>query len=367
MDVGYGADDPALMLVHWKFYLRAVTNAIIDARIHTAGMTEDEAVSLMVDGGFQEDAEARAKYDRARLSSTQLSTYFTGSLEMWDIEREVRRRAAVGVRRPSRCGGGPRTAGRRRLRRDARLRLPRPPRIGHLPRHAADVAVETHPPGVNIERDVLDRLTQLAIRFYVTGSWALSVYAEPRMTRDLDLVVDLDAVTYERMVRPEFERDYLVNDPIDVGGRWIGGLVHRVEIVRIDLMFGRQDGWARSAFERSAIVDHPGLGPTPMISAEDLILAKLDWSDGGRSDFRCATADRSSASRPTLTGITLSAMRRSSEWIGCWRASVTVDLIQRQIDERVRRHRRRIGCGSMSRCIGWRLLRSGRPPIARVR
>jgi uncharacterized protein (DUF885 family) len=95
MDVGYGADDPALMLVHWKFYLRGVTNAIIDARIHTAGMTEDEAVSLMVDGGFQEYAEARAKYDRARLSSTQLSTYFTGSLEMWDIEREVRRRAAA--------------------------------------------------------------------------------------------------------------------------------------------------------------------------------------------------------------------------------------------------------------------------------
>ena len=72
-----------------------LTNAIIDARIHTAGMTEDEAVSLMVDGGFQEHAEARAKYDRARLSSTQLSTYFTGSLEMWDIEREVRRRAAA--------------------------------------------------------------------------------------------------------------------------------------------------------------------------------------------------------------------------------------------------------------------------------
>ena len=95
MDLGYGADDPALMLNHWKFYLRAATNAIIDARIHVHGMTEDEAVSLMVDGGFQEEAEARAKYDRARLSSTQLSTYFVGSMEMWEIEREVRRRRAV--------------------------------------------------------------------------------------------------------------------------------------------------------------------------------------------------------------------------------------------------------------------------------
>jgi uncharacterized protein (DUF885 family) len=95
LDQGYGADDPALLLTHWKFYLRAVTNAMIDVGIHTAGMTEDEAVSLMVDGGFQEEAEARAKYDRARLSSTQLCTYFVGSMAMWDLERERRRRLAA--------------------------------------------------------------------------------------------------------------------------------------------------------------------------------------------------------------------------------------------------------------------------------
>ena len=95
IDAGFADDDPALLLTHWKFYLRAVTNAMIDVAIHTAGMSEDEAVSLMVDGGFQEEAEARNKYDRARLSSTQLSTYFVGSMEMWDLERERRRRLAA--------------------------------------------------------------------------------------------------------------------------------------------------------------------------------------------------------------------------------------------------------------------------------
>ena len=95
MDAGYGSDDPALLLTHWKFYLRSVTNAIIDARIHTGAMTEEDAVTFMVEGGFQEEAEARAKYDRARLSSTQLSTYFAGSMEMWDLELEARRRAAT--------------------------------------------------------------------------------------------------------------------------------------------------------------------------------------------------------------------------------------------------------------------------------
>jgi hypothetical protein len=69
-------------------------NAIIDVDIHTAGMTEDEAVALMIDGAFQEEAQARNKYNRARLSSTQLSTYFVGSTLFWDIEHEARRRAA---------------------------------------------------------------------------------------------------------------------------------------------------------------------------------------------------------------------------------------------------------------------------------
>ena len=95
MDAGFHADDPALMLIHWKFYLRAITNAMIDVGIHTGSMTQEQAMDLMVRGGFQEESEARKKWDRARLSSTQLSTYFVGSMEMWNLERELRVRSAV--------------------------------------------------------------------------------------------------------------------------------------------------------------------------------------------------------------------------------------------------------------------------------
>jgi len=103
MDAGFAETDPALMLCHWKYYLRSVTNALIDIGIHTTGMTEAEAIDLMVDGGFQEVAAARAKYDRARLSSTQLSTYFVGSMGFWELEEEVRRRAATDA------GAGPKS------------------------------------------------------------------------------------------------------------------------------------------------------------------------------------------------------------------------------------------------------------------
>ena len=95
MDAGYGADDPALMLVHWKFYLRAVTNTLMDIAIHTGAMEREEAMRLMVEQGFQEESEAANKWDRARLSSTQLCEYLLGYVEMTDLEQEACRRAAA--------------------------------------------------------------------------------------------------------------------------------------------------------------------------------------------------------------------------------------------------------------------------------
>jgi len=93
MDAGYADDDPALLLAHWKYYLRAVTNTLMDIRIHTGTMTEAEAMSMMVDGGFQERSEASEKWNRARLSSTQLCSYFLGGAEMTELEHEARRRS----------------------------------------------------------------------------------------------------------------------------------------------------------------------------------------------------------------------------------------------------------------------------------
>ncbi len=95
MDLGYGVDDPALLLIHWKMTLRAITNAILDVETHCRGLTEEGALDLMVREAFQEADEARAKWLRARLTSTQLSTYYVGCAEMFDLEVEARVRAAV--------------------------------------------------------------------------------------------------------------------------------------------------------------------------------------------------------------------------------------------------------------------------------
>jgi uncharacterized protein (DUF885 family) len=87
IDAGYLDNDPLMRLTSLKWYLRVVTNAIVDQAIHVDGMSRDAAMKLMIEGGFQEEREAAGKWTRAQLTSTQLSTYFVGYQEHSDMRR----------------------------------------------------------------------------------------------------------------------------------------------------------------------------------------------------------------------------------------------------------------------------------------
>jgi uncharacterized protein (DUF885 family) len=92
LDQGYGAGDLSLRLHQLKFYLRAVLNAILDHKMHCDGMTDDEAMKLLVGRGFQTEAEAVGKIQRAKQSSTQLSTYFVGRTAFYRLRQSVQRK-----------------------------------------------------------------------------------------------------------------------------------------------------------------------------------------------------------------------------------------------------------------------------------
>jgi uncharacterized protein (DUF885 family) len=78
LDEGYMDNSPELRLTLLKQELRVDANAIIDIRLQTNRMTDEQAMQLMERDTFQEHEEAVAKLQRAKLSSTQLPTYFTG-------------------------------------------------------------------------------------------------------------------------------------------------------------------------------------------------------------------------------------------------------------------------------------------------
>ncbi len=100
-------------------------------------MTEEAAIDLMVRQAFQEEDEARAKWLRARLTSTQLSTYYVGAVEMLDLEVEARIRAAVAARLQT-CRHARRIGDTPGF--DYRTHS-----VGHLARHAAHPLGPPHP------------------------------------------------------------------------------------------------------------------------------------------------------------------------------------------------------------------------------
>jgi uncharacterized protein (DUF885 family) len=90
---GYAGGDPRYQLSYWKVWLRAVANAILDVRLQTMGMSDQEALDLMEKDCFQTQAEAEGKLQRAKLSSTQLPTYFVGTREWWSLREKYQQRA----------------------------------------------------------------------------------------------------------------------------------------------------------------------------------------------------------------------------------------------------------------------------------
>jgi len=86
---GFLDKDPLMELIVLKWYLRDTTNAILDQALHVDGITEEEAMKLLVEEAFQEEREAAGKWTRARLTAAQLSTYFVGYLELVDLRRAV--------------------------------------------------------------------------------------------------------------------------------------------------------------------------------------------------------------------------------------------------------------------------------------
>jgi len=77
-DQGYLDNSPGMRLTLGKQLLRVLANTILDVRLQTMGMTDQQALDLMINDTYQEKEEATAKLQRAQLSSCQLPTYFAG-------------------------------------------------------------------------------------------------------------------------------------------------------------------------------------------------------------------------------------------------------------------------------------------------
>jgi uncharacterized protein (DUF885 family) len=91
-DAGYLDDSKPLRLTFYKQMLRVLANTILDVRLQTMGMTDQQALDLMIRDTYQEKEEATAKLQRAQLSSCQLPTYYAGWRGWLDVREKYKQR-----------------------------------------------------------------------------------------------------------------------------------------------------------------------------------------------------------------------------------------------------------------------------------
>ena len=140
---------------------------------------------------------------------------------------------------------------------------------------------------LDILRDVTKRLSDAGIQYMLTESFALNYYAEPRMTRDIDLVVALAPKDAESFIAL-FEDDYYVprNAVVRaIQNQSLFNLIHSESIFKVDCIVRKNSEYRRLEFTRRQPVEVEDI-KLWIVSKEDLIISKLFWAKDSHSDFQ---------------------------------------------------------------------------------
>ena len=91
LENGYGNNSPEMWLMYYKWNLRVTCNTILDISVHARDMNREDAMHLLVDEAFQQQAEAEGKWRRVSLTQVQLCSYFTGFWEIYQFREELKK------------------------------------------------------------------------------------------------------------------------------------------------------------------------------------------------------------------------------------------------------------------------------------
>jgi hypothetical protein len=140
---------------------------------------------------------------------------------------------------------------------------------------------------LDIVRDVSKRLDAAGIGYMLTGSIAMNYYAEPRMTRDIDIVVELGPEDAERIVQLFSPDYYLAREAVDssIKHQSLFNLIHGESVIKVDCIVRKQSAFRLNEFERRKRVQLRDF-ETWVVTKEDLILSKLFWAKDSHSEFQ---------------------------------------------------------------------------------
>ena len=141
------------------------------------------------------------------------------------------------------------------------------------------------------ELDVLKLVTQRLrkdkISYLVSGSMAANYYTTPRMTRDVDIVIELLTTHINGFVKA-FKQDFYLDEAViedEVARKGMFNLIHKEYAFKIDFIIHQHTAFQDSSFKRAKEVRVADFSVS-LISLEDLIIAKLFWAKDSFSELQ---------------------------------------------------------------------------------
>jgi hypothetical protein len=138
---------------------------------------------------------------------------------------------------------------------------------------------------LNIFKDVVKKLNINKIPYMISGSVAMNYYTIPRMTRDIDIIIEIEDVdNFYNTFKEEYYIDReMVNDAIK--NQYMFNIISIKEVMKIDFIIKKNTEYRKAEFKRRRQVIIEGL-KVYIVSIEDLIISKLIWAEDSKSELQ---------------------------------------------------------------------------------
>jgi hypothetical protein len=142
---------------------------------------------------------------------------------------------------------------------------------------------------LDVLKTVTGRLDAADIPYMITGSMAANYYAVPRMTRDIDLVVELFERDVDRVIELFQDDFYIEREAVQwaIRERTMFNIIHHAFVIKVDFMIRKESEYRFEEFSRRKRISVEG-HELFIVAPEDLILSKLEWAKNTHSEVQLA-------------------------------------------------------------------------------
>jgi len=140
---------------------------------------------------------------------------------------------------------------------------------------------------IDIVRDISRRFEHAGIAYMLTGSMAMNYYAQPRMTRDIDVVIAIAPDDVDRMAAL-FRPDYYVSEENirqSLADESVFNVIHQESVIKVDCIIRKTSEYRRREFDRRQKISIRDF-TTFIVRKEDLMISKLLWAMDSQSELQ---------------------------------------------------------------------------------